>query len=156
MNIPNSLLSSNLQSQHHEHMMKGRRAALQLLSIPIVLELSAFFIVVWMTAFGHHPQSFTYLTSLAYLMFSIVWLPAYVMSYILFWFKSAQDTNWLRLMNYFPVVVAALIWFPSTIITHVDVVELIKIYLLLAGAALVGCALFIVVIRVILRYWKEV
>ena len=149
----NSVLNGGYQS---DHAIAGRRAALQLLFIPILLELLAFIIIVWMTAFGHHPQSLTYLTSLAYLMLSVVWLPAYVIAFGVFWLKSKDNAEWLRWLNYYPIVVAGLIWFPITIITHVDLIELIKIYLLLAGGALLACALFIAVIRVILRYWKEV
>lgn len=136
--------------------IRVRKRVLKLLALPLIVEAIAFFIMTWITAFGHDTKAAPYQISLLYLMLSAVWLPAYCAGFLWYLIRSKNYPESLRRLYEFPPVVALLVFFPTVLMANDGLIELLKIYLFLFAITLIGCGILVGCIRMILRFSREI
>ncbi|ADR62046.1 MULTISPECIES: hypothetical protein [Pseudomonas] len=144
-----------------------RRAALWLLSVPLLVALVAFTIAVVATLMGEmaqgSPRFYAAALSFSALLLSVMLLPAYLLSLGWYaWWTRGGDHRQLRLGLWLAPLVALLFaWFPATLVPGLqplgqDAMDPLRTYLL-AGilVMLLGYA-WSSIVFVILRYWRDV
>lgn len=142
-------------------LLSDRGAALALLAIPFGLALIAFFLSVGTTAMGEMVKGSArfYIAAFSYtfLMSSLIVLPAYMLAYGWYWWRTKPtDTNLVKALWMMPLIAAALVWFPAGFIPQGLAIDKFKVYLLLAGCTVVLGYAWIGVVRSILRFWRNI
>ena len=144
-----------------------RRAALWLLSVPLLVALVAFAIAVVATLMGEmaegSPRFYAAALSLSALLLSVMLLPAYLLSLGWYaWWTRDGDHQRLRLGLWLAPLVALLFaWFPATLVPGLqplgqDVVDPLRTYLLAGMLTLMLGYAWSVIVYLILRYWRDV
>lgn len=148
-------------------LVSDRRAALWLLSVPLLVALVAFAIAVIATLMGEmaegSPRFYAAALSLSALLLSVMLLPAYLISLGWYaWWTRDGDHRRLRLGLWLAPLVALLFaWFPATLVPGLQplgqaAIDPLRTYLLAGMLTLMLGYAWSVIVFVILRYWRDV
>lgn len=144
-----------------------RRAALWLLSVPLLATLVAFAIAVVATTLGEmtegSPRFYAAALSFSALLLGVMLLPAYLLSLGWYaWWTRGGDSRRLRLGLWLAPLVALLFaWFPATLVPGLrplgqDAIDPVRTYLLAGMLTLMLGYAWSVVVFVMLRFWRNV
>jgi hypothetical protein len=115
------------------------------LSLPVAVAILVFMLAVGLTAFSVPKigslRSTTAGLAYVFLVFSLVGLPAYLVAYGWFCWKTRIDSavaNLRKQLFRMPMIVAAFIWFPTLFFVPLPFVQKARLYPLFALAAVIG------------------
>ncbi len=139
---------------------QDRSALLRYLSIPLVLALIALLIAVSLTAFSV-PKIGTSTSTIAglayvYLMLGLMWLPAYTVGYVFYWWSTRKsDDNLLFYLYLMPLVCALFLWFPTLVLVEISAAEKRSMIVPLIGTGLILGYIWIGLVRLMFYVWRK-
>lgn len=138
--------------------LSNRGAVLAILSIPLLLAALAFILTIIAASLSVEHGIFAKIVvfSYLYLMVGLIYLPAYGVSYVWYWFRAGDDANLGRSLLRIPLISTAFVWFPTLSPPQLANPAHAKSFLILAGINLIVCYLWVAVVRLILRTWRKI
>lgn len=144
-----------------------RRAALWLLSVPLLATLAAFAIAVIATLMGEmaegSPRFYAAALSFSALLLSVMLLPCYLLSlgWYAWWTRDGEARRLRHGLWLAPLVALLFAWFPATLVPGLkplgqDAIDPLRTYLLAGVLALLLGYAWSVIVYAILRYWRNI